>query len=147
MRALGECCPPYDPHLSHLEEGRQQTSSQRVYSCATLLRNPRGSCSVTNKSGWSGPSGSNIFQQSSPDVMPSGLYKYPEPIRAMWTVFHPPTPFPCECLPSARSEKEALLCFVCPSTLTSHFLPVNCQRSKAEHWKPHVKHSAPGFTV
>lgn len=25
--------------------------------------------------------------------MPGGLYKYPELIRATWTVFHPPTPF------------------------------------------------------
>ncbi|CAB1418454.1 unnamed protein product [Pleuronectes platessa] len=24
-----------------------------------------------------------------------------------------------------------------PLSLTSHFLPVNCQRSKAEHWEPH----------
>lgn len=71
--------------------------------------------------------------------MPGGLYKYLEPVCAKWTAFHPPTPFPFECLPSARSEKEALLCFVCPSAPTSHFLPVNCQCSKAEHWKPHVK--------
>ena len=114
---------------------------------ATLLRNLWGSRSAINKSGWGGPSGNNIFQQRSPDVMPCGLYKYPEPIRAMWTVFHPPTPFPFECLPSARSEKQALLCFVCPSALTSHFLPVNCQCSKAEHWKPHVKQISLGFTM
>lgn len=49
----------------------------------------------------------------------------------MWTVFHPPTPFPFEYLPSACTEKQALLCFVCPSALTSHFLPVNCQCSKS----------------
>lgn len=114
---------------------------------ATQLRNLWGSRSAINKSGWGGPSGNNIFQQRSPDVMPCGLYKYPEPIRAMWTVFHPPTPFPFECLPSARSEKQALLCFVCPSALTSHFLPVNCQCSKAEHWKPHVKQISLGFTM
>lgn len=114
---------------------------------ATLLHNLWGSCSVINKSGWGSPSGNNIFQQRSPDVMPSGLYKYPEPIHAMWTVFHPPTPFPFECLPSACTEKQALLCFVCPSVLTSHFLPVNCQCSKAEHWKPHVKQNSLGFTM
>lgn len=123
------------------------TEAPEFTRAATLLCNLRGSCSVTNKSGWNSPSGNNIFQPSSPDVMPGGLYKYPEPIRAIWTVFHPPTPFPFECLPSARSEKQALLCFVCPSVLTSHFLPVNCQRSKAEHWEPHVKKISLRLTV
>lgn len=101
-----------------------------------MLRNLWRSCSVINKSGWSGPSGNNIFRQSSPDAMPGGLYKYPEPIRATWTVFHPPTPFSSECLPSACSEKEALLCFVCPFRIPPTFslLAVQKQNTGNHMW-------------
>lgn len=82
IRVKREPCPPSDLHLIHLEQVRLATGIVEFAPAATSLRNPRGSCSVINKTE-AVHLGTTFFQQRSPDVMPSGLYKYPEPIRAV----------------------------------------------------------------